>query len=140
MNNWNKGQIRVIEAFLAVLIIFSSFAVSANLTVTRNVTKNYELTSIGLQTLLKLDSEGKLGEYIDKQNWTALREGLNLALPASTIFNLTVYDEQMHQINTEIISNGAFSSQNIASVEYICVSQNSVLHCYKLYLQLAVAE
>jgi hypothetical protein len=32
----NKGQIRIIEAFFAMLVVFSAFAVSANLTITRN--------------------------------------------------------------------------------------------------------
>ncbi len=140
MNGTNEGQIRIIEAFLAVLVIFSSFAVSANLVVTQNTTKSDDLTSVGLQTLLKLDSEGSLGKYIDDRNWTALRDALNLALPAGISFNLTVYDERMQQVNTAIISNGAFSSQEIAFVEYVCASQNPVFNCYKIHLYLAVAE
>ena len=140
MKRQNKGQIRIIEAFLAIIIIFSSFAVSANLTVTRNITKNDDLTSVGLQALLKLDSDGSLGKYIDDANWNALRDALNLILPAGISFNLTVYDEQMLQVNTAIISNGAFSSQEIAFIEYVCASRSPVFHCYKIYLYLAVAE
>lgn len=140
MNRQNKGQIRIIEAFLAVLIVFSSFAVFASLTATRNITKHDDLTTVGLQALLKLDSDGTLGKFIDDGNWSLLRDILNLVLPAGLSFNLTVYDDQMQQVNTDTISNGAFNSQDIAFVEYVCVSQNPVFHCYKIHLCLAVAK
>jgi len=61
-------------------------------------------------------------------------------LPSGVSFNLTVYDGQMRQVNDVIISNGAFSSQEIAFVEHVCAGQNSVFRCYILHLYLAVAE
>jgi hypothetical protein len=127
----------MIEAFLSALIIFSAFAVSANLTVTQNTAKN-DLASVGLQALVKLDSDGSLGKYIDDGNWTALREAFNLVLPVGVCFNLTVYDEDMQQVNTEVISNGGFSSQSIAFVEYVCASQNPNFRCYIIHLRLTV--
>jgi hypothetical protein len=139
MKSQDKGQIRIIEAFLAALIIFSSFAVSANLTTTQNTTKRSDLASIGLQVIMKLDSQGSLSKYIDDGNWSALRDAVDLALPAGMSFNLTVYDEQMQQVNTAVISNGAFSSQEIAFVEYVCASRSLVFHCYIINLYLAVA-
>jgi hypothetical protein len=140
VKNQNRGQIRIIEAFLAVLIIFSSFAISANLTATRNTTKHDDLPSIGLQALMKLDSDGSLSKYIEDRDWTALRDALNLVLPTGIAFNLTVYNEQMQQVNTDVISNGGFSSQHIAFVEYACASQSSNFHCYIIHLYLAVAS
>jgi hypothetical protein len=139
MKNENKGQIRIIEAFLAVLIIFSSFAISANLTVTQNITHHDNLASIGSQALVKLDSDGSLSRYIDYGDWSAFRDALNLVLPAGIAFNLTVYNGQMQQVNTDVVSNGGFSSQDIAFVEYVCASQGSTFHCYVIYLYLAVA-
>ncbi len=139
MKSRSSGQVRIIEAFLAVLLVFSSFAISANLTITQNTTRHYDLTSIGLQALMKLDSDGSLGEYIDDKDWTALLDTLNLVVPAGVSFNLTVYDEQMQQINTDVISNGAFNSQETAFVEYGCASRSSVFHCYIIYLYLRVA-
>jgi hypothetical protein len=136
----NKGQIRIIEAFLAVLIVFSSFAIFSNLNVTQYVEKSEDLASIGLQALMKLDSDGELGRFIDSKNWTALRDALNIVLPVSVCFNLTVYDEAMNQVNDYGISNGALSSQEIAFVDYVCASQSAVFHCYKIYLHLAVAQ
>jgi hypothetical protein len=135
----NRGQIRIIEAFLAVLIIFSSFAVSADLTTTQNKTKHSDLASVGLQALIQLDSDGSLGMYIDGGNWSVLRDALNLALPAGVSFNLTVYSAQMQQINTAVISNGAFSSQDVAFVEYVCASRGSMFRCYIIHLYLTVA-
>jgi len=139
MNKENKGQIRTIEAFFAVLIIFSSFAISANLTITQTITRHEDLASMGLQALVKLDSDGNLGKFIEDGNWTAIRDALNIILPAGVCFNLTIYNEQMQQINTEVISNGGFSSQQIAFTEYICASQGTVFCCYIIHLHLAVA-
>ena len=139
MKNENRGQIRIIEAFLAVLIIFSSFAISANLTVTQTVTNHDNLASTGLLALVKLDSDGSLGKYIEDRDWAALRDALNLILPAGIAFNLTVYDGQMQQVNTDVISNCGFSSEDIAFVEYVCASQGSNFHCYMIHLYLAVA-
>jgi hypothetical protein len=139
MKSQNRGQIRIIEAFLAALIIFSSFAVSSNLNVRQNVNKSEDLASIGLQALVKLDSDGSLSKYIDCRNWNALRDALNIVLPAGTCFNLTVYNDQIHQINAAVISNGGFGSQQIAFVQYICASQGIVFRCYIIHLHLAVA-
>ena len=138
MKSPNKGQIRIIEAFLALLIIFLSFAVSANLTVNQNVKKGDDLASVGLQVLMKLDSEGSLSKCIDDGNWAALRDTINLALPACISFNLTVYSEEMQQVNTAAISNGAFSSQEITFVEYVCASRGSFFRCYIIHLHLTV--
>lgn len=140
MKNKNRGQLRIIEAFLAVLIIFSSFAISANLTVTQNTTNHDDLPSIGLQALMKLDLDGSLGEYIEDGDWAALRDALNLVLPTGIAFNLTVYNGQMQQVNTDVISNGGFSSQDITFVEYVCASQGIDFHCYIIHLYLAVAS
>lgn len=139
MKSQKSGQIRIIETFLAVLIIFSSFAISTNLTPTQNTIKHNDLASIGLQTLMELDSNGSLGKYIDDGNWSSLRDALNLALPAGVCFNLTVYNDQMQQVNTAVISNGGFSSQEIDFVEYVCANQGTVFRCYIIHLHMAVA-
>ncbi|MCD6445800.1 hypothetical protein J7L49_03335 [Candidatus Bathyarchaeota archaeon] len=137
MKGENEGQIRIIEAFLASLIIFSSLIVSANLTVTQNQPENNYLESNGLQALIKLDSDGTLGRYIDERNWTAIRDSLNLVLPAGTSFNLTIYNEKGQLIG--VVSNGGLNSENLVSIEYFCASQSSIFHCYILHLKLTVA-
>ncbi|MEM2911256.1 MAG: hypothetical protein QW146_01960 [Candidatus Bathyarchaeia archaeon] len=140
MKGQNKGQIRIIEAFLAVLIIFSSIAISANLAVTQNAVEPNDLAYTGLQVLLKLDYDGSLDKYLDNRDWTGLRESLNLLLPTGIFFNLTVYDGEMRRINEEVISNGGFNSQEVAFLKYVCVSQNPTFHYYVVYLYLAVAK
>ncbi len=140
MRSQNTGQIRIIEAFLAVLIIFTSFTIASNLTVRPNIKKSEDLASIGFQALIKLDSDGTLGKLIDHKNWTAIRDAFDIVLPTGICFNLTVYDDEMHQINDSVISNGSFSSQEIAFVEYVCASQSTVFRCYIVCLQLAVAQ
>lgn len=140
MNGQNRGQIRIIEAFLAVLVIFSSFAVSSNLTMPQRSGRSENLVSIGFGTLAKLDSDGSLGNYISDENWTVLRSAVGIVLPAGLCFNLTVYNEQMQQVNNATISNGAFSSQQIAFVEYLCATSEPDFRCYIVHLRLAVAS
>jgi hypothetical protein len=138
VNRRNSGQIRIIEAFFAVLLIFSAFTVSTNLNVTQNPMDRKDLESNGFQTLMTLDSDGTLGEYIDSGNWTALRNAISFSLLAGTVFNLTVYDEAMRQLNPSAVSNGGFSSRDIYFVEYVCASRKPAYQCYILHLQLAV--
>jgi len=139
MKSRNRGQIRIIEAFLAVLVIFSSFAVSSNLTMTQRTRRSEDLSPVGFQALMKLDSDGSLGKYIDDENWIALRNALNIVLQAGICFNLTVYNDLMQQVNNATISNGGCSSQQIAFVEYLCATREADFHCYIIHLRLAVA-
>lgn len=136
----SSGQIRIIEAFLAIFIIFSAVAVSANITAKSPNSANNSLASLGMQALLQLDSDGSLAAYITAGNWSGLRETLNLLLPAGVSFNLTVYDSQVGQVNTETVSNGGFSSQEITLVKYVCTSQAPEFRYYMVYLYLAVAK
>jgi len=140
MRNENAGQIRIIEAVFAVFVIFSAFAVTANLPAAQNTSRTNDLSSVGLQVLVKLDSDGSLGRNLDQENWTVLRESLNLALPAGISFNMTAYDEQMHEVNTAVISNGGFGSQEVSFTEYICASRGLTLKCYVIHLCLAVTQ
>lgn len=139
MSNANRGQIRIIEAFFAMLVVFSAFAVSTNLTVTQNSANHIDLESIGLNSLIKLDQEGFLSHCLTQSNFSSLREALNLVLPTGIFFNLTIYNENMQPINEQAITNGGFSSEEIAFVEYLCASRDAVYHCYIIHLQLAMA-
>ena len=140
MKREGKGQIRIIEAFLAVLIVFSSLAISASLTTGHKTIESSNLASVGLQALMKLDSDGSLGAYIENGDWSGLRESLSLLLPEGIAFNLTVYNDEMRQINTEAIANGELNSQEIASIKYVCASQNPNFKCYVVQLCLAVVK
>jgi len=139
MKGENRGQIRIIEAFLAAMVIFAGFAVSSNLTMPQSVKKSGDLSNVGLQALMVLDSDGSLDAYISDANWSGLRDALSAFLPIGVCFNLTVYDAQMQQLNDVAISNGGFSSQRIAFTEYVCASRNPVFRCYVVHLRMAVA-
>jgi hypothetical protein len=139
LRNKNGGQIRVIEAFLAVIIVFSAFTLSTNLSTSQNKTDRSDLTSVGLQTLMKLDSDGSLGRYITDGNWTAIRGALEVALPAGISFNLTAYNEHMQPVNTGTILNAGFSGKRTSFIEYVCVDQGLIFHTYIVHLELARA-
>jgi len=136
MNN-NHGQVRIVEAFLAVLVIFSSFAVSVNFTMPQTSSLHDNLSDVGVRALQGLDYNGGLGRMIEDGNYTGLRETLSLFLPAAFSFNLTVYDAQLRQVNTEVISNGGFGSQQVAFAEYVCASSGPAFHVYVIHLWLA---
>ena len=128
----------MLEAFLAVLVIFSTSVISITFSPPTNFNNEKSLSTSGMQALIELDSDGTLGKLIDEGNWTAIRENLEILLPAGVSYNLTVYDDAMHQINDFAIGNG-LKGQNVVSVEYPCASQSSECRFYLVRLQLAFA-
>lgn len=140
MKRKNAGQIRIIEAFLAVLIVFSSLTISSSINIRQDFGNHDHLSSTGLQALINLDSDGSLGEYIDDEDWAGLQDAINLALPSGISYNMTIYDMDMKQINSDVISNAGFSSQDILFVEHICATQSSNFQYYIIHLHLAAAS
>lgn len=135
LNN-RKGQVRVIEAFLASMMLLAclTFIPAA----TTQKTSNDNLTGKAQEVLLSLDSDGTLSQLVTQKDWTALSQCFGAALPLTVWYNLTVYDPNMRVLNPYSISNGGAVSNNIASVTYVCASQNSTFAVYVLQLQLAV--
>ncbi len=139
MMNDRRGQIRIVEAFLAVLVIFSAFAVSANFTVSQDPPLREDLSDVGVRALASLDHDGILGRLIEDGNFTDLRDSLILLLPSAVSFNLTVYDENMNQVNTEIIANGGLGNQQVSFAQYVCASPEPTFHVYFVHLWLVRA-
>lgn len=135
----NRGQIRVVEAFLSAAVIFSALAICSALPPPSNGGNQKTVAAQGMQALVQLDSDGTLGKMIGQSNWTALSDSLQLLLPIGISYNLTVYDKNMQQINSVPISNGNLVG-NVVAVEYLCASQNLPYHSYRLRLQLAVVK
>ena len=134
-----KGQIRILEAFFAALLIFSSlFLISAPST-TNNDESN-SLYTVGINALLQIDSDGSLSKLIKNKDWDALRDILRQMLPSGLWFNLTILDGQGNQLNDVVISNGGQVSDTIVSVEYLCAASNPSYSIYILHLQLARAD
>ena len=136
----NKGQMRTVEAFLSILLMFSAFSIATQISPPSGLSNYNSLEALGFQTLLTIDNDGQLGELIDKRNWTALTHILNLILPMGTSYNLTVYNTSQHSINDIPISNGIISDGNIVSIRYPCVSPDSQCSHYLLLFQIATAE
>lgn len=128
----------MLEAFLAVLTIFSASIISITFSPPTNFNDEKLLSTSGMQALIELDSDGTLGKLIDERNWTAIGENLKILLPVGVSYNVTIYDDAMHQINDFTVGNG-LKGQKVVSVEYPCASQSSECAFYLVRLQLAFA-
>ena len=133
-----KGQVRVIEAFFASMLILSCLALIPAQATPKSSTVN--LAWKAQNVLSTLDSDGQLASLVDNHQWTRLGSCIESALPLTTWFNLTVYDKNQNVLNNFPISNGGAVSQRITSLDYICVSQSSNFAIYVLQLQLAVMD
>jgi hypothetical protein len=136
----NKGQMRTIEAFLSILLLFSTLALATLISPATNMNNDNALATIGMQALVSMDIDGRLGRLIDEGNWTTMASALDTLLPIGISYNLSVYDEEMQPINNVSISNGVIPDRNVVSVQYPCVSPSSQGNCYLLRLQLATAR
>jgi hypothetical protein len=137
LNN-KKGQVRVIEAFFASMLIFSCLALIPAQAPPKTLALN--LAWKAQNVLLTLDSDGHLANLVDNHEWTKLGKCIESSLPLTTWFNLTVYDKNLNLLNDFSISNGGSISDRIVSVDYVCVSQNSTFEVYVLQLQLSVMD
>ena len=133
-----KGQVRVIEAFFASILLLSCLTLIPAQPNLKDSTKN--LSSTAQNILLSLDSNGHLATLVDNRDWLSLKDSVESALPLTVWFNLTVPDENMNAINDFPISNAGPVSDKISSVNYVCVSQSSDFTIYTLRLQLSVVD
>jgi len=129
-----KGQVRVIEAFFASVLILSCLTLIP--TAIHSENKSGNLPAQAQNVLVSLNSDGQLAAFVDSRDWVGLKESVESALPLTLWFNLTVYDAQMQPLNSYPISNAGAVSDQIASVNYVCASQNSTYTIYVLQLQL----
>jgi len=127
--------VRVIEAFLASMLLMSCLAMIPGQPNLQDSTGT--LASSAQNLLLSLDSNGHLATLIDNRDWTGLKSSVQSALPLTVWFNLTVFDENMHALNNFPICNGGAVSNSIVSVDYVCASQNGTYAIYILQLQLS---
>jgi hypothetical protein len=134
----NKGQVRVIEAFFASMLLLSCLTLIPAQATPRSSEANLAWKAQNI--LLTLDSGGHLASLVDNHNWAALGKCIESSLPLTTWFNLTVYDKNQNPLNEFPISNGGAVSNKIVSVNYVCASQSSNFAIYVLELQLSVVE
>lgn len=132
-----RGQIRILEAFLSIAVIFSALLISMTFPSSPNLAKQKSLANIGTQALMKLDTNDTLGNLIKQENWTAIKQALDILLPIGVSFNLTIYDENLNPINSQAIQNTNLLGRETVSVQYVCASQNQNVRFFVLRLQLA---
>ena len=112
--NDKRGQVRIIEAFFAAVLLLSAVALIPKSTNNQNDTTQ-TLTSTAQNLLLSLDQDGQIGNLIRSQNWNELKMLIQTGLPPAAWFNLTVYDTNMHIINNIPISSGGPVSGQLSS-------------------------
>jgi hypothetical protein len=137
LNN-KKGQVRVIEAFFASMLLLGCLALIPAQATPRISTVN--IVWKAQNVLLTLDGDGHLADLIDNHDWASLEQIVESALPLTTWFNLTVSDQNQNILNPFPISNGGAFSGNIVSYNYVSVSQSRTFAIYVLQLQLAVMD
>lgn len=132
----NRGQIRIIEAFFASLLILSTITLIPSQPPATD-TSNGVLQSQGQDALMALDRNGYLSTLIENGNWTTLRKCLLSSLSPAIWFNLTVFDENMNPINNMSISSGSPISPKIVSTEYVCAGIGRLYAIYLVRLQMS---
>ena len=132
----NRGQIRIIEAFFASVLILSTIALIPSPPPLVDTT-NGVLQLKAQDVLTTLDRNGYLSRLIENGNWSALRNCLESSLSSTVWFNLTVFDENMNTVNNIPISSGNTASGKIISVEYVCASTSRNYRINIVRLQLS---
>jgi len=137
MHRCRQGQIRVLEAFLAVIVVFGALLLSRPFYVSYDGSADQEiLYSIGMNALMHLDQDGDLGRLISQRNWTEISSRLSILLPIGFSYNLTVYDEELNILNDSPIFSGDLNAKSVVSIQYVIVDRKS-LDLYIVRLQLA---
>ncbi len=134
-----KGQIRIIESFLAIAVIFSAVVVSVTFPSSPDFSKQKNLASLGTQALITLDADGTLGDLILQRDWANLKIALDVHLPVGVSFNLTIFDEAGNAVNTEVVQNSNLLGQEVVSVDYVCATRSPTVEFFAIRLLLAWA-
>ena len=135
----NKGQIRIIEAFFASILLLSSLTLIP--VVQKSSSDSTEiLSSTAHNILISLDSDGQLASLISNESWINLKSCIQSSLSPMVWFNLTVFDENMTCINDVPICSGSAVSDRIVAVDYVCASTSSNYAVYIIRLQLALVD
>lgn len=133
----NKGQIRILEVFLATAVVFGALLLSRPIYIAFNSGEDQDvLYALGLNVLVQLDREGELGQLISQRNWTEISTRLSILLPVGISYNLTIYNEDLEVLNNSSISNGYLNGGDVVSVQYLLVDRDD-FNFYIVRLQLA---
>jgi hypothetical protein len=120
-----KGQMRVVEAIMASLIVISAvtFLYFFAATPSSQAHDTSELEKIGHNVLHDIDEQRLLARYVYNSEWANFTSALVVSLPTNVYFNLSIYDTNHNPISHPLIQYGnqqVFSSSvAVASVTYI---------------------
>jgi hypothetical protein len=131
-----RGQVRVIEAFFASVLMLSVLSMIPMLQHLASGSDGVG-SSTALRVLSNLDGDGHLARLIDQRNWSALQSCVKALVSPAMWFNLTVFDENMTQVNSAPICNGGPISDRIEAADYICASTGRTYAVYDVRLQLS---
>jgi len=132
----NRGQIRVIEAFFASVLVLSALAMIPSGSQVGGSNDGI-LHSMAQRTLITLDTDGSLSTLIENGSWNLLRERVQSLLSPAIWFNLTVFDQNMNPENQVLISSGSPINKDIVAADYVCASSGSNYGIYVVRLQLS---
>jgi hypothetical protein len=134
-----KGQIRIIEAFFASILLLSSLTLIPMVQQNSNdSTKN--LSAVAYNILMSLDSDGQLASLIGNGSWVNLKNCVQSSLSPMVWFNLTVFDENMNRVNDVPVTSGSAVNDRVAAVNYVCASTDGNYAVYIVRLQLAEVD
>jgi hypothetical protein len=132
----NKGQIRIIEAFFASILMLSVLTLIP--AVQEHSSDSTEiLSSTAHNILMSIDSNGQLASLIGNKSWINLKSCIQSSLSPMMWFNLTVFDENMTPINDIPITSGNAVNDRIAALDYVCASTSGNYAVYIIRLQLS---
>lgn len=138
----SKGQMRVIEAIMASLVVISAITfLYVFVSIPSSQTyETGELEKIGHNVLHDIDEQRLLARYVYNSEWANLTAALMVSLPTDVYFNLTIYDIDGRLISHPLIQYGSqqtFSaSESVASVTYIVPGYGTIYSPRMLLLQL----
>ena len=130
-----RGQIRVIEAFFAAVLMISSITIIPAI---QSYSSTFEgtLSSTALNVLTSIDNNGRLAELINQSNWTTIQDLVESCISPALWFNITIFNEQMEPLNDILISSGSAIGNHIEVANYVCASTNMTYTVYTVRLQL----
>jgi len=120
-----KGQMRVIEAVMASLIVVSaiSFLYLFAGTPSSQPQETSELEKLGHNVLHDIDEQRLLARFVYGSEWQNLTSALVVSFPTNVYFNLSIYDADGNPISHPQIQYGDqqvfASSKSVTSVTYI---------------------
>ena len=119
-----RGQIRIIEALIACIILVAGLSASIIFSSIYTIAKASELEEVGVNVLHVLDNSGVIRKIIQNQgNWASeFKELMGTLLPPETFYNLTLFSSITNQPLawlTNVVGQDFSSGADVASFQQI---------------------